>query len=150
MELLKYSSNEFVPFQVCINNDLNNMLNMKSIKFGFVLLLMIPFLVFKGFSQEKVVIDKIVAVVGNSAILKSDLFNQQRQLESQGITFGANAQCELLDEMLYQKLLYNQAIIDSVEVSEKNKSWIAGCVSLSSRLGHVSSWKLTMVNPLKN
>ncbi|TVQ88133.1 MAG: peptidylprolyl isomerase [Bacteroidetes bacterium] len=95
------------------------MLNMKSIKFGFVFLLMTPFLIFKGFTQEKVVIDKIVAVVGNSAILKSDIYNQQRQLESQGITFGANAQCELLDEMLYQKLLYNQAIIDSVEVSDQ-------------------------------
>jgi peptidyl-prolyl cis-trans isomerase SurA len=69
-------------------------------------------------AQEKVIIDQVVAVVGNSAILKSDLYNQQRQLESQGITFGSDAQCELLDEMLYQKLLFNQAVIDSIEVSD--------------------------------
>lgn len=69
-------------------------------------------------AQEKVIIDQVVAVVGNSAILKSDLYNQQRQLESQGITFGPDAQCELLDEMLYQKLLFNQAVIDSIEVSD--------------------------------
>ncbi len=71
-----------------------------------------------SFAQESVVIDQVVAVVGNSAILRSDLHNQQRQLESQGIEFGSNALCELLDEMLYQKLLFNQAVIDSVEVSE--------------------------------
>ncbi len=70
-------------------------------------------------SQERVIIDQVVAVVGNSAILKSDLFNQQRQLESQGVTFGSDAQCGLLDEMLYQKLLFNQAVIDSVEVSDQ-------------------------------
>jgi peptidyl-prolyl cis-trans isomerase SurA len=69
-------------------------------------------------AQEKVVIDQVVAVVGNSAILRSDLHNQRRQLESQGITFGSTAFCELLDEMLYQKLLFNQAVIDSIEVSD--------------------------------
>jgi peptidyl-prolyl cis-trans isomerase SurA len=69
-------------------------------------------------AQDRVEIDKIVAVVGNSAILKSDLHNQKRQLESQGITFKDNNLCSLLDEMLYQKLLFNQAIIDSVEVSD--------------------------------
>lgn len=69
-------------------------------------------------SQDRVVIDEIVAVVGTSAILRSDLHNQKRQLESQGIRFEDNALCELLDEMLYQKLLFNQAIIDSVEVSD--------------------------------
>ncbi len=74
--------------------------------------------IYQAAAQEKVIIDQVVAVVGNSAILKSDLYNQQRQLESQGITFGPNAQCELLDEMLYQKLLFNQAVIDSIEVSE--------------------------------
>jgi peptidyl-prolyl cis-trans isomerase SurA len=70
-------------------------------------------------SQERVDIDKVVAVVGNSAILKSDLYNQKRQLESQGATFNNNnALCELLDEMLYQKLLFNQAVIDSIEISD--------------------------------
>lgn len=70
------------------------------------------------FAQDKVVIDQVVAVVGNSAILKSDLFNQLKQMESQGVRFGSNAECEILDEMLYQKLLFNQAILDSVEVSD--------------------------------
>lgn len=69
-------------------------------------------------AQDRVIIDQVVAVVGNSAILRSDLHNQQRQLESQGVTFGNDALCQLLDEMLYQKLLFNQAVIDSVEISD--------------------------------
>jgi peptidyl-prolyl cis-trans isomerase SurA len=92
---------------------------MKNIKSALLTAVFILSLFSKTFAQEKVIIDQVVAVVGNSAILKSDLFNQQRQLESQGITFGTNPQCELLDEMLYQKLLFNQAVIDSIEVSDQ-------------------------------
>jgi peptidyl-prolyl cis-trans isomerase SurA len=69
-------------------------------------------------AQNKVVIDQVVAVVGNSAILRSDIHNQLRQMESQGVNFQGNPMCEMLDEMLYQKLLFNQAVIDSIEVSD--------------------------------
>ena len=69
--------------------------------------------------QERVVIDQVIAVVGNSAVLESDVINQQRQLEAQGLIFGSDPRCEILDQVLYQKLLYNQAILDSVEISEE-------------------------------
>jgi peptidyl-prolyl cis-trans isomerase SurA len=92
---------------------------MKNLKSALITVIFIVSLFFQILAQEKVIIDQVVAVVGNSAILKSDLFNQQRQLESQGITLGSNPQCELLDEMLYQKLLFNQAVIDSIEVSDQ-------------------------------
>src|SRR6056297_1102802 len=69
-------------------------------------------------AQKPVVVDRVVAVVADSPILKSDLYNQERQLESQGVVFQGNSQCKILDDMLYQKLLYNQAILDSVEVSD--------------------------------
>lgn len=70
-------------------------------------------------AQEKVVIDQIVAVVGNSAILESDIVNQSRQLQAQGMNLGPNPECAILDDMLYQKLLYNQAVLDSLEVSDE-------------------------------
>jgi peptidyl-prolyl cis-trans isomerase SurA len=89
------------------------------VRITFVFIILIFSLLQKpGHAQERVIIDQVVAVVGNSAILRSDLHNQQRQLESQGIRLGANPLCALLDEMLYQKLLFNQAVIDSVEVSD--------------------------------
>lgn len=70
-------------------------------------------------SQEKVIIDQVIAVVGNSAILESDIVNQRRQLLGQGVDLGANPDCTLLDDMLFQKLLFNQALLDSLEVSDE-------------------------------
>jgi peptidyl-prolyl cis-trans isomerase SurA len=70
-------------------------------------------------SQEKVIIDQVIAVVGNSAILESDIVNQRRQLQGQGIDLGTNPDCTLLDDMLFQKLLFNQALLDSLEVSDE-------------------------------
>lgn len=73
---------------------------------------------FQGIAQEKVVIDRVVAVIGNSAILKSDIVEQRRMLEAQGVDLGRNPECVLLDDIMFQKLLFNQAVIDSVEVNE--------------------------------
>jgi len=70
-------------------------------------------------SQHRVVIDQVIGVVGNSAILESDIINQQRQLEAQGVDFGVNPQCAVLDDVLYQKLLFNQAKLDSIEVADE-------------------------------
>ena len=69
-------------------------------------------------AQERVVIDQVIAVVGNSAVLESDVVNQRRELEAQGMQFGSDPMCAILDDVLYQKLLYNHAKLDSIEVSE--------------------------------
>ncbi len=71
-----------------------------------------------GYSQQRAVIDQVIAVIGNSAILESDIIEQRRMLEAQGVDLGRNPECVLLDDIMFQKLLYNQAIIDSIEVSE--------------------------------
>ncbi|MFP4288638.1 MAG: peptidylprolyl isomerase [Bacteroidales bacterium] len=92
-------------------------MNYKLLSF-FFLTFIISSVVDDVYGQEPVVVDRVVAVVANSPILKSDLYNQERQLESQGVDFQENSQCKILDDMLYQKLLYNQAILDSVEVSD--------------------------------
>jgi peptidyl-prolyl cis-trans isomerase SurA len=70
------------------------------------------------FSQTKVV-DQVVAVVGSKPILLSDIENQFYQLKSQGYESPGDAKCEILEDLMYQKLLLNQADLDSVEVSAK-------------------------------
>lgn len=92
---------------------------MKHLKFFPILFL--SFILFSNplLSQEKVIIDQVIAVVGNSAILESDVVNQRRQLVGQGIDLGPNPDCPILDDMLYQKLLFNQAILDSLVVSDE-------------------------------
>jgi peptidyl-prolyl cis-trans isomerase SurA len=71
-----------------------------------------------SFAQvDGVVIDKVIAVVGNEIILKSDLESQVASYKAQGVVVDQQAKCEMFEEILFQKLLLNQANIDSVTVS---------------------------------
>jgi peptidyl-prolyl cis-trans isomerase SurA len=68
-------------------------------------------------AQKKEMIDKIVAVVGGSIILKSDIEQQMMQSKAQRIKVD---NCEVFESFLIQKLLVNQAKVDSIEVSDAN------------------------------
>jgi len=63
-------------------------------------------------------IDGIIGVVGDEIILRSDLENQKIQATAQGVNFGPNADCVVMEDLLYEKLLLHQGGVDSVEVSE--------------------------------
>ena len=69
-----------------------------------------------------VMLDKVVAVVGNSSVSYSDvqqaakMITEQRRAE--GYTSDRPAQDEALENLLLQKLLYNQALLDSVEINK--------------------------------
>lgn len=67
-------------------------------------------------SAQKVV-DEIVAVVGNEIILYSDVQVQKAQLKAQGYQ-GILTDCQVLEEILFEKLLLNQAKVDSLEVTD--------------------------------
>lgn len=69
--------------------------------------------------ENGIVIDKVIAVIGGNVILKSDLETQIVSMRAQGVLIDDNMRCELLEELLFQKLLLHQAEIDSVTVSEK-------------------------------
>ncbi len=73
----------------------------------------------QSFSQNKV-IDQVVAVVGKNAILASDIETQYFQYKMQGNlpASGSSLKCQILENLLFQKLLLAQAEIDSVEVTE--------------------------------
>lgn len=83
--------------------------------FSAALVLSAVFFIQTVFSQ---VIDKVIAVVGDNVMLKSDLENQKSQYLQSGYDVSQNTPCELLEELLFQKLLLNQAQLDSVEVGE--------------------------------
>jgi peptidyl-prolyl cis-trans isomerase SurA len=68
--------------------------------------------------RGQTVIDRIVAVVGEYRILQSDIETQYLQNRAQGISMPGDAKCIILEDYLSQKLLVNQAKIDSVEISE--------------------------------
>jgi peptidyl-prolyl cis-trans isomerase SurA len=67
--------------------------------------------------QDKIV-DQIVAVVGDKKVLLSDIEKQHQQLVAQGIKETDNLRCQIFEELLSQKLLLNQAEVDSIEVTD--------------------------------
>lgn len=68
-----------------------------------------------------VMLDKVVAVVGNSSVSYSDVQQMAKmileQRRSEGYTSDRPAQDEALEDLMLQKLLYNQALLDSVEIN---------------------------------
>jgi peptidyl-prolyl cis-trans isomerase SurA len=71
-------------------------------------------------SQPKVVIaDKILAVVGDKIILKSDIDNSIIDMERQKIEIPANARCMMLEQAMGVKALVLQAEKDSLPVTDE-------------------------------
>lgn len=68
-------------------------------------------------AQEKLV-DKVIATVASAYILQSDLESEYTQILAQGNKPDDKIKCYILNQLLIQKLLSQQAVIDSVEVSE--------------------------------
>jgi len=70
-----------------------------------------------GKSQVKM-IDQVVAVVGDKRILFSDVEQQYYQLIAQEEKTTAETRCQIFEQLLIQKLLVNQAQVDSIEITE--------------------------------
>ena len=70
------------------------------------------------FAQNNVV-DKIIAIVGEEIILKSDIENEFLHEQGQGlISTSSDYRAEILERQLMQKLLLAQAKLDSISVTE--------------------------------
>ena len=69
-------------------------------------------------AQPGKLVESIDAVVGNKIILKSDVEAAYQQFLAQGNYGSEIARCQVLDQLLLNKLLLHQAAIDSVEVTE--------------------------------
>ncbi|MFM7079392.1 MAG: peptidylprolyl isomerase, partial [Bacteroidota bacterium] len=70
-----------------------------------------------GQYQEQI-IDQVAAVAGNKIVLKSEIESQYRLIMNQGTNEDASLRCRVADQLLLNKLLLNQAVLDSVEVSD--------------------------------
>ncbi len=74
-----------------------------------------------SFSQEAKIIDRIVAVVGNNIIMQSDIEGQYIEYRLRGGVKGdaESIRCDILEDLLFQKLMLNEAEIDSITVTEE-------------------------------
>jgi peptidyl-prolyl cis-trans isomerase SurA len=83
-------------------------------------LLIVLFTALGAYAQSKpVVADKIIAIVGDRIILKSDIFNQIADIQRQGGQVPENADCFLIEQTLIGKVLAVQAEKDSLVIGEE-------------------------------
>jgi len=82
-------------------------------------------------------------VVGANEILQSDVETQYMQLRSQGNIQGTaeKVKCQILEGLLFQKLLYHQSQIDSVKVTD---------AQVDGEMDHRMRYSLVRQAPLKN
>ena len=67
---------------------------------------------------QHAVIDEVIWVVGDEAILKSDVEAMRLQAEQEGRRWTGDPDCAIPEQIAVQKLYLHQADIDSIEVTE--------------------------------
>jgi peptidyl-prolyl cis-trans isomerase SurA len=64
------------------------------------------------------VVDEVIWVVGDEAILKSDVEAMRLQAQQEGVRWKGDPDCAIPEQIAVQKLYLHQAAIDSIEVTE--------------------------------
>ena len=68
--------------------------------------------------SAQVTVDGIAGVVGNNIVLNSDVEQQLLQYQAQGLEVDSALRTQVLEDLLFQKLMLHQAVLDSVVVTE--------------------------------
>ncbi|MEA4885718.1 MAG: peptidylprolyl isomerase [Bacteroides graminisolvens] len=90
----------------------------KLVNFKFVVLFALLMLTGSVMYGQDHVIDEVVWVVGDEAILKSDVEEARMNAQYEGRKFEGDPYCVIPEELAIQKLYLHQAVLDSIEVSE--------------------------------
>ena len=69
---------------------------------------------------SKLVVEKVIAVIGNKLVLKSDVEDRILDMQRQGVEIPDNARCFVLQDFMGTKTLVLQAEKDSLPVSEED------------------------------
>ena len=93
--------------------------NLKYISMKYNILLAFLFILTGINAQERVKVDGVAVVIGDNIVLDSDLkkFKQELEQRMEGKPVDIT-DCEILEEIMLQKLIAHHAVIDSVDISE--------------------------------
>ena len=64
-------------------------------------------------------IDKIIAIIGDEIVLRSEVENQYLQYISQGVTSNEELRCQVFEDIMTQKLLIFSCKQDSISVTKE-------------------------------
>ena len=69
---------------------------------------------------ENGVVEKSVAVIGSDVIMLSDIESEAQMMRMRGVSTDRKARCEILENLLVNKLFYVQAKLGSLVVNDAN------------------------------
>ena len=90
----------------------------KFVNFKFIVLLALTLVASVATYGQDNVIDEVVWVVGDEAILKSDVEEARLAALQEGRKFDGDPYCVIPEELAIQKLFLHQAVLDSIEVTD--------------------------------
>ncbi|MCL2416759.1 MAG: peptidylprolyl isomerase [Bacteroidales bacterium] len=70
------------------------------------------------FAQDRIMIDQVVAVVGNRIVKHSDVETQLNHMRMQGETVTDYSYCQVLEQLMIDRLFQHQADLDSIIIPE--------------------------------
>ena len=108
-----------------------------SVKFRLTTLVCLLMVQAMAFAQtENNVIDEVIWVVGDQAILKSDVEAERIRAQYEGVKWQGDPYCVIPEQLAIQKLYLHQAAIDSIEVTDAD---------VSSRVEQQMNWYVQQI-----
>jgi len=108
-----------------------------SVKFRLMTLIGLLMVQTMAFAQaDNNVIDEVIWVVGDQAILKSDVEAERIRAQYEGVKWQGDPYCVIPEQLAIQKLYLHQAAIDSIEVTDAD---------VSSRVEQQMNWYVQQI-----
>ena len=104
---------------------------------------------------ESAIIDEVIWVVGDEAILKSDVEAMRLQAAQDGTKWNGDPDCIIPEQIAVQKLYLHQAAIDSIEVSQSEitqmvDQQINGWIQMIGSKEKLEEYKKQSVSQMRN
>ncbi len=94
-----------------------------SVKFRLMTLVCLLMMQIQALAQtDNNVVDEVIWVIGDQAILKSDVEAERIRAQYEGVKWQGDPYCVIPEQLAIQKLYLHQAAIDSIEVTDADVS----------------------------
>lgn len=105
--------------------------------------------------NDKSVVDEVIWVVGDEAILKSDVEAMRKQAEEEGTRWKGDPDCVIPEQLAVQKLYLHQAAIDSIEVTDSEvalevEQYLEYWTNLAGSREKLEEYKKASISQLRN
>lgn len=87
---------------------------------SIIVMILFVFIANLGFAQQDsiYILDKVIAIVGDEIVLKSELEEAKIQFREEGIRLDSDPDCFVLGSLLTEKIFLHQAKVDTIEVND--------------------------------